>query len=323
MLLAVVHSEEEFDWNAPFDRGATSVGHARALPRLQAVFEAAGVRPVYLMDHPFAAQPESAGHVAEAVGRGAAWVGAHLHPWVSPPHVEQVTTANSYASNLPAELEAAKIAALTETIEQALGVRPRTFLAGSYGFGPATGAALRTLGYTVDLSPSPTYDYSADGGPDFTDWGCHPSWDGPDGHLLRIPHTAGHAGFLCRGGRRFVAAERQGVLKALKVPAILARTKAQRRVRLSPEGFGPGDMIDLTRALVAAGHRLFVFSLHSPSLAPGHTPYARSAAEVDRLLDAIAAYLDYFQGRLGGRVVAPEAALAAARQASRPSPPAR
>lgn len=49
------------------------------------------------------------------------------------------------------------------------------------------------------------------------------------------------------------------------------------RVALTPEGMPVAAVIAAIDALLAGGEQLLVFSFHSPSLAPGHTPYVRDA----------------------------------------------
>jgi hypothetical protein len=49
------------------------------------------------------------------------------------------------------------------------------------------------------------------------------------------------------------------------------------------------------------GHRVFSFTYHSPSLAPGNTPYVRSAADLRAFLQRIERYLDFLPGRSAAR----------------------
>ena len=58
---------------------------------------------------------------------------------------------------------------------------------------------------------------------------------------------------------------------------------------------------------------MFTLSYHSPSLVPGHTPYVRSAADLERFLDTLERTLDHVMGDLGGRPTTPEAVLMLAR----------
>ena len=152
ILVVVIHTEEEFDWDKPHDRNATGVAHMRHIDRAQNVFDEFGIVPNYVVDYPIATQAEAFGPLKVYADAGRALIGAHLHPWVSPPHEEEVNARNSYPGNLPRALEHEKLRMLTEQIAAAFGTRPQTYLAGRYGFGPNTGEILESLGYEVDIS---------------------------------------------------------------------------------------------------------------------------------------------------------------------------
>ncbi|MBF0394910.1 MAG: hypothetical protein HQL38_19715 [Alphaproteobacteria bacterium] len=55
---------------------------------------------------------------------------------------------------------------------------------------------------------------------------------------------------------------------------------------------------------------------HSPSLEPGHTPYVRSRADLDRFLAWIADYLAFFHDEIGGVAATPGEILRLARTQS-------
>jgi hypothetical protein len=79
-LVAVVDTEEEFDWSAPFDRANTAVGHMAAIHRVQEVFDALGVVPSYLVSYSIVAQKAGYRHLDPYVAAGRAVIGAHLNP---------------------------------------------------------------------------------------------------------------------------------------------------------------------------------------------------------------------------------------------------
>lgn len=297
-LAVVVDTEEEFDWSAPFDRTATGVGHMRRIGRLQAVCEAWGLRPTYVVDYPIATQAPGIEALAPLLREGRALIGAHLHPWVSPPHEEAVNARNSYPGNLPPGLERAKLARLQEAITAAFGETPRIYKAGRYGIGPNSFAILEELGFEIDLSPSPPFDYRLGGGPDFSRRGLAPEWVGPNRRVLSIPGTGALIGRAPSPGL-YALASRPPAL-TLRLPGILARLGLVERLQLSPEGHDAADMARLVRWLIGRGQRLFVLSLHSPSIEPGHTPYVRSAVELDSLLGALDGFLRIFMTELGG-----------------------
>jgi hypothetical protein len=299
-LVVVVDTEEEFDWNAPFDRRNTGVEHMRSIDLLQNVFDEASVVPLYVVDEPIASQATSREPLVRFLADGRCEIGAHLHPWVSPPFEEEVCARNSYPGNLPRALEAAKLASLVRAIESGLGVRPRAYKAGRYGAGPSTAEILEQQGFTVDVSPCPPFDFGADGGPDWSRFPCEPFWIGPKRSTLSIPNTGAYVGFVRDGAHGLYRLANAPGLRFAHLPGILARTGAVERLFLSPEGHSFEDLRRLTRALLDRGVRTFTFSLHSPSVKPGCTPYVRSAADRDKFLDTCRRYFQFFREEAGG-----------------------
>jgi hypothetical protein len=301
-LIVVVDTEEEFDWGAPPDRAATSVRAMRHVGRAQAICDEFGIRPTYVIDYPVASQPEGRASLREIADSGRAAIGAHLHPWVSPPHDEPLSRANTFPGNLDRDLEAAKLDRLAAEIERGFGRRPTIYKAGRYGLGPNTAAILEEQGFAVDLSVSPAFDWSGEGGPDYSAAAPVPRFFGRARRLLEIPITSALLGFA---GRRVFEAARRGPWLALRAPGLLARLGAADRLVLSPEGCTAREHVKLTRALLRRGVRTFTWSFHSPSLEPGHTPYVRTDADLRDFLDRFRRYFDFFFGELGGRASTP------------------
>lgn len=321
LLLCVVDTEEEFDWSAPFDRGARSVEAMREVWRFQEVCDEHGLVPTYVVDHPIASQETGRRLLAEYRAEGRALIGAHVHPWVSPPHEEEVSARNSYPGNLPARLEEAKLEELARTIERGFGERPTIHKAGRYGLGPNSAAILARAGFTIDLSACPAFDLAGDGGPDWSRTSPEPAWFGPAGELLEIPTTGAFVGWLAEAGAGLHRAATRGPLARLRLAGVLSRLRALERLMLSPEGYTQLHLRRLTRALLARGQRVFSFSLHSPSLRPGCTPYVRDPEQLAELLDSCRQYFSWFLGELGGRASTPPEVRALCRsQLAAPSP---
>ena len=305
ILCVVIHTEEEFDWGKPHDRGATTVEHMRHIGRAQAVFDEFGIVPNYVIDYPIASQPLAVTALKDYADSGRALIGAHLHPWVSPPHEEVVNACNSYPGNLPRELEAEKLRRLTAQIELSFGVQPRTYLAGRYGFGPNTGEILEDLGYEVDISPAVPIDFSADGGPDYSGFSSQPFWFGKERRLLGLPGSGGYVGALRSGGTGLYRRVTSPIMKRVRVAGVVARLRLLERIRLSPEDYDEPEMQRLTATLLDDGVRVFVFSFHSPSVMPGGTPYVRNADDLSRFLAKCRRYFDFFLKDLGGMTMTP------------------
>ena len=305
VLTVVVDTEEEFDWSQPFSRSSTSTQSIAAQPLAhQRVFDRHGVVPTYVIDWPVVSNPAAVDVLKELMLAGRCEIGTHLHPWVSPPHDEEVNTFNSYAGNLPQELEYKKLETLTNAIETAFGRRPIVFKAGRYGVGPHTADTLARLGYLIDASVVPFTNMSVDGGPDFSGHGVHPFWFEAGGRsLLELPATAGYAGKLHRLGASLYPALQQSLARQLRLPGIASRLGMLERVKLTPEGYSSAELAGLTACLSDQGCQYFGLTYHSPSLVPGNTPYVKTTAELDDFLDILNRYVSYFLNEFGGQTL--------------------
>lgn len=299
-LCVVVDTEEEFDWHAPYSRNSVSVTAIDEVGRLQEVMARYGAKPTYVIDYPVAATASSARRLADLAQRGLCQIGAHLHPWVSPPYTEAVSRHNSYACNLTPELEREKIEQLSDTIVRNLAVKPRSYKAGRYGFAASTAATLESLGFDVDVSINPRMNFRSDGGPNFEDRDAQLGTFGRSRRLLEVPCSTGFIGLARNVGVPVHRAASASWLAPARPHGLLSRLGVLNRVMLSPEGNTLDEMKALTRALLQDGVRVFSLTFHSPSLKPGCTPYVRTEADRDGLLRTIDQFCQFFMGQLGG-----------------------
>jgi hypothetical protein len=302
-----VDTEEEFDWNAPFSRTGHGVTALDGMARGQAYFTAVGVKPIYVTDYPVVESDAAAAMMGQWAADGAADIGAHLHPWVNPPHVEDINIANSYAGFLPEAVERAKLEALCSRMEARFGARPIAYRAGRYGVGPNSARLLEEAGFRLDSSVRSRFDYSGQHGPDFHGLPQHPYWAGPTRALIELPLSTAFVGMLRGGGERLYRAAQ----KAGPLAGALSRARMLSRVPLTPEGVPVQEAIAAVDALIEEGVPVLNFSFHSPTLEPGHTPYVRSEADRTafyRWWDAILAHL----ARRGVRAASLTDVLAAA-----------
>jgi hypothetical protein len=275
-MAVFVDTEEEFDWDDALSRDDHGVSSVPALRDGQSMFDAAGLRPCYLVDTPILNSELAVEILGEFVAGQRCDVGAHLHPWVTPPFDEEVSRPNSYAGNLPEAMERQKIRHVRDLIIERLDHRPQAYRAGRYGIGPNTLRILAEEGFACDTSVRPYFDYRADGGPDFRWASLYPSRVGPNDALIELPLTSSFIGMLGGMGRRLHGWSGGWPLAR----AAMARSGLIERIPLTPEGI-PADKacFAIDRAL-DAGVQLLNFSFHSPSLAIGHTPYVRDAADL-------------------------------------------
>ena len=293
MLCVVVDTEEEFDWSRPHDRQSTQVSAIARANRFQELCDSFEVQPVYVVTYPVASKPDGYGPLREFADAGRCLVGAHLHSWTTPPFEEANNSRNSYAGNLPEDLERRKLRTLTEAIERNFGQRPTIHKAGRYGLGPNSVRLLEEAGYEVDLSVCPGFDSSADGGPNYIRFRSDPFWAGD---IFELPLTADLVGCLNRLGTGLFAAVQSRPMRRLHARGVLSRLRMLDRLRLTPEGCTTDHHVALTRSMLRRGARAFSWTFHSPSLKPGCTPYVRTEAELEEFLDATRRYFEYFFG---------------------------
>lgn len=296
-FLLTVDTEEDFDWNEPLARTTHRIDSVARLRKFQQFCEGRGVVPVYLMDYPIANSPLAVELLSAPLAEGRAEIGVQLHPWVSPPNEEEVNQFNSFAGNLPPELERAKLLTLQQTILNNFGHAPLIYRAGRYGIGANTASFLREAGIAIDTSVRSRFDYSETGGPNFRDKPILPWWVGEPGTLLELPLTTVFAGLLRKLGPWLYP-------RMWRVPRLrgaLAHVGLLDRIPLTPEGVTVDEALRGVDIAISEGLPVLVLSFHSPSLYPGQTPYVRSEADLDDLYD----WWRVIFARLGERGIAP------------------
>jgi len=298
-VLMGVDTEADDQWSRA-GRDRQEVKNAERLPALQALCDEYGVRPTYLVTHEMASRPESAPILQGLARTGRCEIGAHLHPWSSPPFRPEDLAAHTYPHNLPKELLERQLRELTDTIEHGLGVRPTTYRAGRNGFDGGTLPILERLGYTVDTSVDPLFNERRKGGMVFAGAPVtpyHPSYEDVrrpgTSTILEVPITAATDPPLPKALERAYAS----------LPAIPYRG-ALRRLGIRPVWLRPSytsreRMIAFASRLHAGGAPCFNIIFHSSELLPGGSPYTPDAASVERFFADLRALLEHLTGRLG------------------------
>jgi hypothetical protein len=308
ILIVAVDTEAEFDWNGPFMRAHTSVANIQNQRLAQEIFDRFDVRPVYLVDYAVATRPEAYVALREIAQSERCEIGAHLHPWITPPLSEPVNDRNSFSQNLAPSLQQEKIARLTEAIIANFAVRPVTYRAGRLGVGEEIAAILAALDYRIDMSVLPGIDMRQLHGPDFRGGFDQPYWFGGGASLLEVPATSGFTGLFTSllpkafHPRLYAALSR---FDKLSLRGLFAQLGLLEWTPPSPEGVTIAELRRLMRALLVRGNRTFVLSYHSSTLLPGSTRYVRSQSELSGFLRRIEEFLEFFVGEVGGVSMTP------------------
>lgn len=290
ITIVVSIDTEEDNWDPA--REKITVENIRELPRLDRMFERIGVRATYFTTHKVAETPWCLEIMRGLAATGRAEVGAHLHPWNTPPVILPLTPRNTMLGHLPVDLQRAKVATLTRKLSEGIGERPWSFRAGRWGLTGVTAAVLIESGYRVDASVTPFRSWRTDGG--FSHIGApinvyrlngrgDQRVPAPDGALIEVPaswgYTHGHWGLLSRVDDHVSRSlpRQLGLDRAVKMLHLV------NHVVLSPEVEALDDMEILARNLIDRGARHLQLTFHSPSLVPGLSPFASTAREVDLL----------------------------------------
>ena len=300
ITLVVSIDTEEDNWQ-PTRTGIT-VENIREVPRLHRTLERLGVRPTYFATYQVAIQPWAVEilHGVEANGTGE--VGAHLHPWNTPPLDEELVPSNTMLYRLPQAMQVSKIASLTGVLERALGHRPMSFRTGRWGIGQSTAAALLECGYRVDSSVTPFQSWTRhDNGVSHVgapldvyhlDGRGDPQVPLTEGPLVEVPVSAGYTRGSIRSWARLHAILDRPDVPRQWLRGIASRLGWIRHVALNPEMESVDDMLAVSRQLIAQGVRQLHMTWHSPSLCPGLTPFVATRADADRLYAVLATYVD-------------------------------
>lgn len=298
-VLMGVDTEADDQWSAE-GRRRLSVRNAERLPALQSLCEAFGVRPCYLVTHEMASRRESADVLRGLVRGGRCEIGAHLHPWTSPPFRPEDLAGHTYPHNLPVDLLERQLTELTVLIEGELGVRPTTYRAGRNGFDGASLPILERLGFTVDTSVDPLFNERRKGGMVFAGAPLvpyHPDYNdvrrAGASRILEVPISAATSPALPKAVEALYARLRpipwRGALRRLGVKAVWLR----------PSYAALPDMIAFASRLARARVPCFNIIFHSSELLPGGSPYTPDEASVSRFLEDLRRLLEHLTTGLG------------------------
>ena len=280
-----------------------SVANVRALRRLQDLLTPFGAKATCLITTRVAEDDECVALLGDLVRNHGAEVGAHLHPWETPPFLDSRLDARyaSFPHDLPVELFERKMSALTESIEARFD-RPRSYRAGRWGFVAEHVAVLEKLGYEVDTSVTPWNDWGdtwgipADqggrGGVDYRRCPRHPYQLGydtvtrpGDADLLEIPLTVAFT-------RRWPALVRRGYGRYPTLARLLLRkTELVRPVWAVPSEEPTARLERMVPAAMAERDHVFNIAFHSSELVVGGSPATATQCDVDVVFGRIAMML--------------------------------
>jgi len=226
-------------------------------------------------------------------------IGAHLHPWNTPPFLEEKNNKNTMIGNLPYDVQARKIRALTGQIEKRFGTKPKCFRAGRFGLGKETVGSLIDHGYLVDTSVTPFTSWECYEGPSFLKSPFRPFLLDKDGNMttcadaqkiIEVPITIGYNRWPFE---KYVKLDKffDKTPKFLHARGMASRLNYLKKICLMPEVDSANNMLNLTKLLLDHRMRILNMTFHSNSLVPGLTPFVRNENDLNTFYGRIETYL--------------------------------
>ena len=300
-ILIITIDVEEDNWG--IHRSGLTVENVKEINRLQVLFDRYGIKPTYLLSYQVASCDWAVNILAKILAEGKCEIGAHLHPWNTPPLKETLSERNSMLLNLPYELQKEKLLTLTDQIEKAFGTKPQSFRAGRWGLGKETIDAIIACDYQVDSSVTPMMSWTSYGdGPEYREARTEPYWlsiennqrneYGPHS-ILEVPVSIGFNRWpfeLCQ--KSFHWLENKW-LRFLHPIGILYHTNLLRKIWLSPEASSADKMIDLSKLMIRHGKWILNLTFHSNALLPGKGPFIKNEKELKEFYLKLEKYFDY------------------------------
>ena len=299
-LLCGIDTEGDNQWDARA-REHQTFENIYALPALHALFARHGVRPTYVITHPVAMDPRSAGVLRALREGGDCEIGAHHHAWETPPCTRDDVRRHGYASQLPLKQFEQQLANLTDAIHANIGVRPASYRSGRFGFSAAHVAALERLGYRVESSVAPLFYEAHKNGPDFVEAPLRPYFLAYDSatqpgtsQVLEVPVSAALNRHLpARLQYLYARAPRPYTTKR-----ILRKFGVARMRWLRPSYSSLDDMTSLARDLARRGEAVLNVLFHSSEAIVGGSPYNRTAGELAAFCDRLERFFTFAREEL-------------------------
>jgi hypothetical protein len=295
VFLITVDVEGDNLWARP---RVITTRNAACLARFQALCEASGLRPTYLVNYEMATSPVFQEIGRDVLRRGSAEIGVHLHAWNTPPLVALTPddlAHQPYLIEYPETVVRQKVRFMTDLLGETFGLAVVSHRAGRWAFNEIYARALVASGYRVDCSVTPGVSWRAHkgdprgaGGSDYTRFPREPYFVNledvgrpGDSPLLEIPMTIVPTGAPALPGvRRY--AERVPVARRL-----VSRLAPQVRW-LRPDRRNGSRLVRLVTDAVRERCTCLEFMLHSSELMPGGSPLFPRQADVERLYEDLA-----------------------------------
>jgi hypothetical protein len=153
--LISIDVEEEGLFSGEYARIPPGVSNVAHLSRLEFIPREFGFPLTLLVTYHAARDPVARKVLEYWRDRYGTEIGAHLHPWSTPPFADLSEPEPVRSEKIPQPLLKEKLANLVGSIQENLGVTPRSFRMGRFDWGPRLLSLLPEMGFKVDSSMVP------------------------------------------------------------------------------------------------------------------------------------------------------------------------
>ena len=281
-VVVTLDVEEEGLFSGSYPREGAGLSNIARLPGLAFLPRDFGLPLTLLCDYPVACDPASREIVAGLVARVGGEIGAHLHPWNTPPFPGMPWPEPVSTAVMPLDVFRAKLAALQQAVAGIAGTAATSFRMGRWNLFRRAMAVLPEAGILVDSSVAPLRHVP--GGPDHFLAPPDPYWLRPAGpagpRLLEAPTT--QVPLVPKTPRAaFALASR---LPRRAGDAVLAGFMKTLTLGVNPVWMPEASMRFAVRAHVRRGGRAITLFWHSSELLPGASPHFPDEAAVAAFL---------------------------------------
>jgi peptidoglycan/xylan/chitin deacetylase (PgdA/CDA1 family) len=305
MFVITLDTEPDNEWGRP---RVPTTENARFVPRFHELCQNYGFKITCLLTLEMAEDAFLQEFLRPRLRAGECEVGAHLHPWNTPPLVsvtEDDYRHHPYPYEYPQEVQRDKLGTLVQAIEQAYEVKPVSYKAGRWGLDEFHATLLDEMGFRVDTSVCPGINWGpskghpgGNGGPNFTrasllpyrlskDDVCRPG-------SLRVWEVPPTIVFYSALGR-YLPPVRKLYWRYRRVRRLFDRQ------RLGSQWLRPYPYMTVVRLQRVAelaqrsGASILNLTFHSSELMPGGSPYNRTPEAIENLYVRLDGFLRHLQ----------------------------
>lgn len=294
-LVISIDVEEDMPyWKAEEEATVRNIG---SIPRLQGLFDRYSIKPTYLLTYPVASEKDSVSTLTPILEAGRCEIGAHLHPWTTPPigpgEKEGLIVPSALSENMLRE----KLTNLTWRIRESFGASPVSYRAGRFGFDSRSAVCLAGLGYLVDSSVTPLVSWKNINGPSYLYDRVEPHFlDEKYGikdlsSLLEVPTTIA----LTRDIKGVFKRLYLNIPRFTKIRGLLGRNHLNiiDMLWLYPTLYSAEEMMLLSDILIGRGCTVLNMFFHSSEARAGESIYHKTEEEIKDFFSKLESYFNY------------------------------